>query len=141
MASYCSFLEREKNEIACKSKAKPLIFCILSFLERACVGKARIPFTFPIFLAIVSNSVLPIFAYKFLSAALMVSLGKMLRCGITTQNWAFILWSFDPLLLNSFPDVHSDLHPHRQRRMLCNVLRLNFSNCQCLNIFVSVIYQ
>lgn len=64
----------------------------------------------PVFLAVVSNSALAIFAPKSLSAALMISLAKILRCGITGQKHVYIFWDFK-LLLNRFLEGL----PHHQK--------------------------
>lgn len=53
-----------------------------------------------IFLAIVSNSALAIFAHKSLSAALMISLGKILRRETTGEKHVYIMWDFKLLLSN-----------------------------------------
>lgn len=104
MASYCSFLEREKMRLPVNQKAKLLYSPFRAswrepVLERQ-ESHLRFQFVLPLLLTL-----LAIFAHKFLSAALMISLGKMLRCGITRPNCAFILGNFDPLLSGSFPDA------------------------------------
>lgn len=79
----------------------------------------------PVFLAIV-NSALAIFAAQSLSAVLMISFGKILRCEITGQKHVYTLWDLKLLSDQCLERLHQLTPPPEVGRVLISVVSLNF---------------